>query len=55
MLSEVGTPGRLFVRLIDSPPEATVGIVITTGDQPGAVGFNLAQVAADPATAVPQL
>jgi hypothetical protein len=47
---------RLFVRLIPSPPAAVVGTVMTTGDQPAAVGFNLAQVASEPpVTAAPQL
>jgi hypothetical protein len=46
---------RLFVRLIPSPPTAVVGTVMTTGDQPAAVGFNLAQVALEPVTAAPQL
>jgi len=32
-----------------------VGTVITTGDQPAAAEFNLAQVAVEPLTAVPQL
>jgi hypothetical protein len=54
MVIEVGTR-RLFVRLIVSPPLAAVGTVITTGDQPVAAGFNFAQVAVEPATAVPQL
>jgi hypothetical protein len=40
---------------MDKPPEAVVGTVITTGDQPAAAGFNLAQVAVDPVTGVPQL
>jgi hypothetical protein len=57
MVNEVGTllvpKVRLFVRLIRrlSP----VGTVITTGDQPAAVGFDLAQVAVEPTTTVPQL
>jgi hypothetical protein len=46
---------RLFVRLIESPPVAVVGTVITTGDQPEAAGFRLAQVAVELLTAVPQL
>jgi hypothetical protein len=61
MMIEVGIPllapggvGRLFVRLICRPPDAVVGIVITTGDQtaglPAAAGFNGAQVA-EPVTA----
>ena len=46
---EVGTV-RLFVRpIVRSDP---VGTVITTGDQPVAVGFNFAQVAP---VAVPQV
>jgi hypothetical protein len=61
MTNEVGTAlvplpainKRLFVRLIVSPCPA--GTVITTGDQPAAFGFDLAQVAVEPATAVPQL
>jgi hypothetical protein len=62
---EVGMPavapggvGRLFVRLIVSPPVAVVGTVITTGDQTAdvvAAGFNGAHFAVEPATAVPQL
>jgi hypothetical protein len=59
---EVGTEfpfkkERLFVRLIVSPPVAPVGIVIITGDQPAAFGFNLAQVALEitPVPSVPQL
>jgi hypothetical protein len=63
MTSDVGTvfvpvPAvnvRLLVRLICSPPVADVGTVITTGDQPVAPGFNIAQVAVEPATAVPQV
>jgi hypothetical protein len=52
MVSEVGTV-RLLVRLmVKLPPE--VGVVITTGDQPEPVVFNLAQVAED-AGPVPQL
>jgi len=47
---------RLFVRLIVRPPVAVVGTVITTGDQwVPAFGFNAAQVAVEPVTAVPQL
>jgi hypothetical protein len=57
MVNEVGTllvpKVRLFVRLIRrlSP----VGTVITTGDQPAAVVVDLAQVAVEPTTTVPQL
>jgi hypothetical protein len=46
---------RLFVRLMVSPPVAPVGTVITTGDHPAEAGFNLAHVAVEPVTAVPQL
>jgi hypothetical protein len=53
---EVGTaPGRLFVRLTDSPPVAVVGTVITTGDQPLAEEFSFAQVAVEPPTAAPHV
>jgi hypothetical protein len=50
-----GVNERLFVRLIVRPPAAPVGTVITTGDQPPADGFNGAQVAVEPVTAVPQV
>jgi hypothetical protein len=50
-----GVNERLFVRLIVSPPVAVVGTVITTGDHPVEAGFNGAQVAVEPVTAVPQL
>jgi hypothetical protein len=57
MVSEVGTllppKVRLFVRLITRV--CPVGTVITTGDQPVAAGFDLAQLAVEPTTAVPQL
>jgi hypothetical protein len=43
----VGVNARLFVRLIVRPPDAPVGTVINTGDQPVAAGFNFAQVAVD--------
>jgi hypothetical protein len=56
-VSEVGrlaAPNeRLFVRLICRV--CPVGTVITTGDQPAAVGFSLAQVAVEPTTTAPQL
>jgi hypothetical protein len=57
--SEVGTVlefanDRLLVRLTVSPPPA-VGTVMTTGDHPAALGFSLAHVAVEPATAAPQL
>src|ERR1035438_5290711 len=45
---------RLLVSWIAKPPAAPVGTVITTGDQPVAVGFNAAHVAVEPLTAVPQ-
>src|SRR5450631_66342 len=55
--SEVGTEfapkERLFVRLIVR--SCPVGTVITTGDQPAAAGIDLAQVAVEPPTGVPQL
>ena len=41
------------MRLIVRP--CPVGTVITTGDQPVAAGFDLAQVAVEPPTTVPQL
>ena len=52
---------RLMVRLV--VPVVATGTVITTGDHPagvvrvaaGAFGFNAAQVAVDPATAVPHV
>jgi hypothetical protein len=43
---------RLLVRLIVRV--CPVATVITTGDQPVAVGFNLAHVAVAPVTTVPQ-
>jgi hypothetical protein len=46
---------KLFLRLIANPPDAAVGTVMTTGDQPTAVGFNLAQLAVEPPTTAPQL
>jgi hypothetical protein len=52
---------RLFVRLIVKvvAPAAATGTVITTGDHVGGTvdsegGFNAAQVAVVPVTAVPQ-
>jgi hypothetical protein len=57
MVLAVELPGgkneRLFVRLMVRLCPG--GTVITTGDQPTAVGFDLAQAAVDPAIAVPQL
>jgi hypothetical protein len=60
IVSDVGTefaPNvRLFVKPMLRPPVvAALGMVITTGDQPVAAGFNWAQVAEDPPTGVPQL
>jgi hypothetical protein len=57
---EVGTlfpfkNDRLFVRLITIPPVAPVGMVITTGDQPVAAGFNAAHLAVELVTTAPQL
>jgi hypothetical protein len=64
---EVGT-GRLFVRVIVSPPAVPVGTVMITGDQRfitagaevlagvvTAAGLVAAQVATEPVTSVPQL
>jgi hypothetical protein len=55
----VGDTARLLVRLITKV--CPVGTVITTGDHVAAVvpvaadaGFNAAQVAVEPVTAVPQ-
>jgi hypothetical protein len=45
-----GKNERLLVRLMVRP--CPVGTVITTGDQPTAAGFDLAQVAVEPATGV---
>src|SRR5258706_15988890 len=57
MVSEVGTllapKVRLFVRLITRV--CPVGTVITTGDQPSAVGCNAAHAAVEPLTAAPQV
>jgi hypothetical protein len=44
---------RLMVRLVE--PDVATGTLITTGDQPAAAGFNLAQVAVAVVTTVPQL
>jgi hypothetical protein len=40
-----------MVRLVE--PDVATGTVITTGDQPVAAGFNLAQVAVAVATMAP--
>jgi len=49
----IGVNDRLFVSSISrSFPDGTV---ITTGDHPTAFGFNLAHVAVEPTTTIPQL